>query len=61
MAAAAKAGAVELVRTAAVELARYNTTVNGIRSGFIQTIMTASIPSKRRSADRQPPRSGRSA
>lgn len=42
--AAAKAGVVGLVRTAALELARFNTTVNGIRPGFIQTAMTAAMP-----------------
>jgi len=42
--AAAKAGVVGLVRTGALELARFNTTVNGIRPGFIQTAMTAAMP-----------------
>ncbi len=41
---AAKAGVVGLVRSAAVELARYGTTVNGIRPGFIDTPMTAAMP-----------------
>jgi 3-oxoacyl-[acyl-carrier protein] reductase len=41
---AAKAGVVGLVRSAAVELARSGTTVNGIRPGFIETAMTASMP-----------------
>ncbi len=42
--AAAKAGVVGLVRTGALELARFRTTVNGIRPGFIQTPMTAAMP-----------------
>lgn len=41
---AAKAGVVGLVRSAAVELARFGTTVNGIRPGFIDTPMTAAMP-----------------
>ena len=41
---AAKAGVVGLVRSAAVELARHGTTVNGIRPGFIDTPMTAAMP-----------------
>lgn len=41
---AAKAGVVGLVRSAAVELARFETTVNGIRPGFIETPMTAAMP-----------------
>jgi len=41
---AAKAGVVGLVRSAAVELARSGTTVNGIRPGFIETPMTAAMP-----------------
>jgi len=41
---AAKAGVVGLVRSAAVELARFGTTVNGIRPGFIETPMTAAMP-----------------
>jgi NAD(P)-dependent dehydrogenase (short-subunit alcohol dehydrogenase family) len=41
---AAKAGVVGLVRSAAVELARSGTTVNGIRPGFMETAMTASMP-----------------
>ena len=43
---AAKAGVVGLVRSAAVELARFGTTVNGIRPGFIETAMTASMPAE---------------
>ena len=42
--AAAKAGVVGIVRTGALELARFNTTVNGIRPGFIETAMTAAMP-----------------
>ena len=41
---AAKAGVVGLVRSAAIELARHGTTVNGIRPGFIDTPMTAAMP-----------------
>src|SRR5690242_9999651 len=37
---AAKAGVVGLVRSGATELARFGTTVNGIRPGFIETAMT---------------------
>lgn len=40
---AAKAGVVGLVRAGALELARFNTTVNGIRPGFIETPMTAAM------------------
>ena len=41
---AAKAGVVGLVRSGATELARFATTVNGIRPGFIETPMTAAMP-----------------
>jgi 3-oxoacyl-[acyl-carrier protein] reductase len=41
---AAKAGVVGLVRSGALELARFATTVNGIRPGFIETAMTAAMP-----------------
>jgi 3-oxoacyl-[acyl-carrier protein] reductase len=41
---ASKAGIVGLVRSGAVELARFGTTVNGIRPGFIVTEMTAKMP-----------------
>ena len=41
---AAKAGVVGLVRSGALELARFGTTVNGIRPGFIETAMTAAMP-----------------
>lgn len=43
---AAKAGVVGLVRSAAVELARFGTTVNGIRPGFMETAMTAKVPAE---------------
>jgi NAD(P)-dependent dehydrogenase (short-subunit alcohol dehydrogenase family) len=42
--AAAKASVIGIVRTGALELARFNTTVNGIRPGFIKTAMTAAMP-----------------
>jgi len=41
---AAKAGVVGLVRSGALELARFGTTVNGVRPGFIVTPMTAKMP-----------------
>ncbi len=41
---AAKAGVVGLVRSGATELARFGTTVNGIRPGFIETAMTKAMP-----------------
>jgi len=41
---AAKAGVVGLVRSGALELARFSTTVNGVRPGFIETPMTAKMP-----------------
>ena len=41
---ASKAGIVGLVRSGATELARFGTTVNGIRPGFIETEMTAKMP-----------------
>ena len=47
---AAKAGVVGLVRSGAVELARFGTTVNGIRPGFIDTPMTAAVPAAAKSA-----------
>ena len=47
---AAKAGVVGLVRSAATELARFGTTVNGIRPGFIETAMTAAMPQEARDA-----------
>jgi 3-oxoacyl-[acyl-carrier protein] reductase len=47
---AAKAGVVGLVRSGARELARFGTTVNGIRPGFVQTAMTDAIPEEQRRA-----------
>ncbi len=47
---AAKAGVVGLVRSGALELARFGTTVNGIRPGFIETPMTAAMPQEARDA-----------
>ena len=41
---ASKAGIVGMVRSGALELARFATTVNGIRPGFIATEMTAAMP-----------------
>lgn len=41
---AAKAGVVGLVRSGALELARFGTTVNGVRPGFIETPMTLAMP-----------------
>ncbi|HYN71314.1 MAG TPA: SDR family oxidoreductase, partial [Nakamurella sp.] len=41
---ASKAGIVGMVRSGALELARFGTTVNGIRPGFIATEMTAAMP-----------------
>ncbi len=41
---AAKAGVVGLVRSGSLELARFGTTVNGVRPGFIETPMTAKMP-----------------
>lgn len=47
---AAKAGVVGLVRSGAVELARFGTTVNGVRPGFIETPMTQAMPAAARNA-----------
>jgi 3-oxoacyl-[acyl-carrier protein] reductase len=47
---AAKAGVVGLVRSAAVELAKFNTTVNGVRPGFIETGLTAAMPEEAKAA-----------
>jgi 3-oxoacyl-[acyl-carrier protein] reductase len=41
---AAKGGILSLVKTAALELARFQTTVNAIRPGFIDTDMTRAVP-----------------
>jgi acetoacetyl-CoA reductase len=48
--AAAKAGIIGLTKTAALELARYNVTVNAICPGYIATEMFATIPEKTRDA-----------
>jgi len=42
--AAAKAGIVGFTKTAALELARYNVTVNAVCPGFIETEMLATVP-----------------
>jgi NAD(P)-dependent dehydrogenase (short-subunit alcohol dehydrogenase family) len=42
--AAAKSGLFGFTKTAALELARYNITVNAISPGFIETEMVAAIP-----------------
>lgn len=41
---AAKAGIIALTKTAALELAKYDITVNAIAPGFVETGMTAIIP-----------------
>lgn len=41
---AAKAGVIGIVRTGALELAHFGTTVNGVRPGFVETPMTAAMP-----------------
>jgi acetoacetyl-CoA reductase len=43
---AAKAGIIGFTKTAALELARYNVTVNAICPGFIETDMFANVPDK---------------
>ena len=59
---AAKAGVVGLVRSGATELARFGTTVNGIRPGFIETPMTAAMPEAAQARHgREPAGSGRPA
>lgn len=48
--AAAKAGIIGFTKTAALELARYNVTVNAVCPGFIETEMYTSIPEKAKEA-----------
>ncbi len=48
--AAAKAGIIGFTRTAALELARYNVTVNAVCPGSIETEMYTSIPEKAKEA-----------
>lgn len=48
--AAAKAGIIGFTKTAALELARYNVTVNAVCPGFIETDMFANIPEKAKEA-----------
>ncbi len=48
--AAAKAGIIGFTKTAALELARYNVTVNAVCPGFIETDMYTSIPEKAKEA-----------
>lgn len=45
---ASKAGVIGLTKTLALELARYNVTVNAIAPGFIETEMTRTLPEKAR-------------
>jgi 3-oxoacyl-[acyl-carrier protein] reductase len=45
---AAKGGILSFVKTAALELARFHTTVNAIRPGFIDTEMTRAVPEQLR-------------
>src|SRR6266446_8293287 len=47
---AAKSGIIGFTKTAALELARYNVTVNAICPGFIETEMFANIPEKAKEA-----------
>jgi 3-oxoacyl-(acyl-carrier-protein) reductase len=45
---ASKAGVIGLTKTLALELARYNLTVNAVAPGFIDTEMTRAVPEKAR-------------
>jgi 3-oxoacyl-[acyl-carrier protein] reductase len=45
---ATKAALIGMTRTMAIELAKYNVTVNAVAPGFIQTAMTAAIPEEQR-------------
>ena len=45
---ASKAGVIGLTKTLALELARYNLTVNAVAPGFIDTEMTRSVPEEAR-------------
>ncbi len=47
---AAKSGIIGFTKTAALELARYNVTVNAVCPGFIETDMFANVPEKAKEA-----------